>query len=282
MSGLTNAIVELYRKASTELPDDVVKAMKKALKKEKGTGLDNLKLILKNIELAKKKSVPMCQDTGSTNFYVKLPKNFKKEEVKNTIMQATKIATEKYYLRQNTVDTLTGRALKDNIGIENPHIEFEETGKKGKLVVDLLLKGGGSENVSRQYALPHRKLGAERNLEGVKKAVLNCVAEALGSGCPPGILGVCIGGARDTGYTHAKKQLLRKLDDKNPNPVLAKLEKELVEECNNLGIGPSGLGGKTTVLAVKACALARIPACYFVTISYTCWAMRRKKLVFGK
>jgi fumarate hydratase class I len=141
--------------------------------------------------------------------------------------------------------------------------------------VDLLLKGGGSENVGAQYKLPHAPLKAGRDLEGVRRVVLDAVTRAQGKGCAPGVLGVAIGGDRGTGYVHAKEQLLRRLDDVNPVPELAALEEQLGRDCNELGIGPMGFGGKTTVLGVKIGAYHRLPACYFVSIAYMCWACRR-------
>jgi fumarate hydratase class I len=142
--------------------------------------------------------------------------------------------------------------------------------------VRLVLKGGGCENVGAQYSLPNEKLKANRDLDGCRKAILDAVLQAQGKGCGPGILGVCIGGDRATGYEHSKQQFLRKLDDANPNPELDKLEKDIVETSNKLGIGPMGFGGKTTLLGTKIGVLNRLPASYFVSISYMCWAYRRQ------
>jgi fumarate hydratase class I len=186
------------------------------------------------------------------------------------------VATREAYLRPNAVDPLTGTNSGNNVGAGFPTVHFDEW-DHDHLHVDLLLKGGGSENVSAQYALPRAALRAGRDLDGVRRAVLDAVYRAQGKGCAPGVLGVAIGGDRGTGYVHAKAQLMRRLDDTNPQPALEALEARLLHECNELGIGPMGFGGKTTVLAVKIAALHRLPACYFVTIAYMCWACRRAR-----
>ena len=147
-------------------------------------------------------------------------------------------------------------------------------------VVTLLMKGGGSENMSRQYSLPDAALGAGRDLEGVRRCVLDAVQKAQGYGCAPGILGVCIGGDRACGFEEAKHQLLRSLDDSNADPELARLEKRVLKEANSLGIGPMGLGGKTTLLGVKIGSRPRVPASFFVTVAYLCWAARRQTVKF--
>ena len=154
---------------------------------------------------------------------------------------------------------------------------------KGKAPsVTLLMKGGGSENMSRQYSLPDASLGAGRDLEGVRRCILDAVVKAQGYGCAPGILGVCVGGDRACGYEEAKLQLLRRLDDTSRNADLARLEKRVMREANSLGIGPMGLGGRTTLLGVKIGARPRVPASFFVTVAYLCWAARRRTMRFGE
>ena len=133
--------------------------------------------------------------------------------------------------------------------------------------------------MSRQYSLPDAALGAGRDLEGVRRCILDAVHRAQGYGCAPGILGVCIGGDRAGGYEEAKHQLLRKLDDRNRCAELARLEARVLKEANALGIGPMGLGGKTTLLGVKIGSRPRVPASFFVTVSYLCWAARRRSMV---
>ena len=187
--------------------------------------------------------------------------------------------TENAYLRPNAVDTITGKNSGTCIGLGIPIIHMEEW-DKDHIEVQLLLKGGGSENVGTQYKLPDASLKAGRNLDGVRRCVIDAVHKAQGKGCSPGIVSVCVGGDRGTGFAATKKGLLRKLDDNNPDPKLAELEETLYSELNQLGIGPMGFGGKTTILGVKACNLHRHPACFFVSVSYSCWACRRATLTF--
>ena len=189
--------------------------------------------------------------------------------------EAVKEATRRGYLRQNSVDSLTGKNSGTNIGIGMPVFHFHQHNSP-EIKVRMMLKGGGSENMGQQYSLPMVSLKANRDLEGCRKVILDAVLNAQGKGCGPGILGVCIGGDRATGFEHSKEQLLRKLDDTNPIPELAELESTILKQANELGIGPMGFGGKTTLFGVKIGAMNRLPACYFVSVSYMCWAFRRQ------
>jgi fumarate hydratase class I len=200
-------------------------------------------------------------------------------DLRNLIEKAVRTATEKNYLRPNAVDSISGANSGTNIGGGFPAFYFEEW-KEPRLEVDLLCKGGGSENVSAQYKLPHGPLSAGRDLDGVRKVVLEAVLKAQGKGCAPGVLGVGIGGDRAGSFLLAKKQLLRPLDDVNPLADLGALEKEILTQANGLGIGPMGFGGRSTLLGVKMGYGHRHPASFFVSIAYLCWAARRKRLVF--
>ena len=231
-----------------------------------------LDTILENVRLARKRRVPLCQDTGTLAFYVDAA--LRRKVTPERIREAVRLATAKGYLRKNCIDPITGASYDDNCGEGAPVIHYEAA-KSG---VTLILKGGGSENMSRQYSLPDESLGASRDLEGVRKCILDAVVKALGYGCAPGILGVCIGGDRATGYEVAKQQLLRPLDHSSSNPQLAKFERDILADANSLGIGPMGLGGNTTLLGVKIASRARLPASFFVTVAYMCWACRRKTL----
>lgn len=274
---LLDSLLELIRVTSTVIPDDVQKVILKALKSEqkKSSAEYAMKIIEANIKLAKMKSQPMCQDTGTIIFHIDHPPGFFQGEFIKTTKRAVIKATELGYLRQNSVDTLTGKNDSMNVGLGHPSFHFHEHKKKA-VEVRLMLKGGGCENVGIQYSLPHTELGAGRDLEGVRKVILDGVHKAQGMGCGPGVLGVCIGGDRSAGYVHSKEQLWRKLDDTNPIKELAKLEKDIVTQANELGIGPMGFGGKTTLLGCKVGVLNRLPASYFVSISYMCWAYRRQ------
>ena len=192
-----------------------------------------------------------------------------------TAREAVKLATKKGFLRQNSVDSLTGKNDGTNVGPGAPAFHFHQH-RSPEICVRLALKGGGCENVGAQYSLPDDALQANRDLDGCRKAILDAVLQAQGKGCGPGILGVCIGGDRATGYELSKTQFLRRLEDRNPEPKLDALEQDILKTANELGIGPMGFGGKTTLLGVKICAANRVPASYFVSVSYMCWAFRRQ------
>ena len=274
---LHDSLLELIRITSTVIPDDVQKNILKALKREeKNTSAEYAMGIIKaNIKLAKMKSQPICQDTGTIVFKVYHPAGFSQLAFRKICEKAVVRATELGYLRQNSVDSLTGKNNTMNIGLGHPQIHFIEHSRKS-IDIKLMLKGGGCENVGAQYAMPYTPLNAGRDLAGVRKVILDAIQKAQGKGCGPGTLGVCIGGDRGTGYNHAKDQLLRKMDDKNEVKELARLEKDIVETANKLGIGPMGFGGKTTLLGCKIGTLNRLPASYYVSISYMCWAFRRQ------
>jgi fumarate hydratase class I len=277
MNALTESLIELIRRTSAEIPDDVQRAILTALENEKkGTIAESaLKIIERNIELAKQKSQPICQDTGSILFYIDCPVGLDQIEFADAARAAVKQATKVGYLRQNSVDSLTGKNDGTNLGPGAPAFHFHQH-RGDKISVRLVLKGGGCENVGAQYSLPHTKLNANRDLDGCRKVILDAIVQAQGKGCGPGILGICIGGDRATGYNHSKEQLLRMLDDTNPNPELAALEADIVKTANELGIGPMGFGGNTTLLGAKIGAANRVPASYFVSVSYMCWAYRRQ------
>jgi fumarate hydratase class I len=276
MQDLTDAFVELIRRAATQLPADMEQALHEAKEREEsGSAAEGaFDTILQNVEMARANSTPVCQDTGTPIFEVYYPLGVSTRQLTEQIRKACAIATERAYLRPNAVDSLTGKNSGDNTGIDYPTIHFHEWDEEG-IKADLLLKGGGCENVSTQYKLPDTGLGAGRNLEGVRRVVLDAVNKAQGLGCAPGVLGVAVGGDRGASYVKSKQQLLRPLGDTNPEPQLAELEDRLLEEGNELGIGPMGFGGKTTLLGVKVGTLHRLPASYFVSVAYMCWANRR-------
>jgi len=273
-------LVELIRRAATDLPRDVEQAIARARDGERqmSAARNALDMLLINIGKAREKSAPMCQDTGMNLWFVRYPAGPHEKALHDAIERATVAATKKSYLRPNTVDSLTGANDGTNIGGGAPQIHFHQWDKPF-IKADLLLKGGGCENTNAQYSLPDTRLGAGRDLEGVRKCVLDSVVQAQGKGCGPGILGVCVGGDRGTGYIAAKEALFRELDDVNEDPRLAKLEKQILKEANTLGIGPMGFGGATTLLGVKLTHRNRVPASFFVSIAYMCWAFRRNGFV---
>ncbi len=280
MPDLFEPILELVRITSTDLPPDIEASLRRSFEQEQpgSAARGALETILNNIELSRKNSTPICQDTGTPIFQVHYPEGMSTRKLGETIKKAVAEATKRSYLRPNAVNALTEKNTGNNLGDEHfPVIHFQEV-DGNTLTIELLLKGGGCENVGAQYSLPYNELGAGRDLAGVRKVVLHAVQKAQGQGCAPGVLGVSIGGDRGTGYTASKEVLYRKLEDTNPDPKLAALEQQLTEESNQLGIGPMGFGGKTTVFGTKITGMHRLPASYFVTISYMCWAYRRRRM----
>ena len=282
MDALHDSLIELIRRTSAEIPDDVNRALIASLEAEKkGTlAASALKIIEQNIELAKRKSQPICQDTGSIIFYVDSPAGLDQSQFETAARTAVTAATKKGFLRQNSVDSLTGKNDGTNVGPGAPTIHFHQH-HAPEVTVRLMLKGGGCENVGAQYSLPAENLSANRDLDGCRRAILDAVLQAQGKGCGPGVLGVCIGGDRATGYEFSKQQFLRLLDDRNANAELDALEQDVLNTANELGIGPMGFGGKTTLLGVKICAANRLPASFFVSVSYMCWAYRRQGVSLG-
>ncbi len=274
MENIYQSMLELIRKACTVIPGDVISALENALKNEIPGSLahESLNTIIKSTGLSSSGMLPICQDTGSVFAIIRSHPKMALL-IRESIVDAMRELTHEGILRQNCVHSLTGTNTGDNTGEHVPHIHIEPY--DGEPQVSLMLKGGGSENVSTQYSLPNDTLKAGRDLEGVRRCVLDAVYKAQGKGCAPGITGVCIGGDRESGYHIAKEQLFRKLDDSSSNQELALLESRLLTEANSLGIGPMGLGGRTTLLGVKIAAACRHPASFFVTVSYSCWATRR-------
>ena len=274
-------VLDLIRRTACELPSDILEALQAAKQQENEVPAQlTLATIAQNCALAECQNTPMCQDTGTLTFFWKVPAGTAQRPLVEATARAVCEATERGWLRKNTIDTLSGASVDDNVAEGIPVHHFEEADVAAPEVT-LLLKGGGSENMSCQYSLPDTRLGAGRDLAGVRACILDAVNRIQGQGCAPGILGICIGADRAEGYAVAKQQLLRRLDDLSPIPVLADLETRLLNEANTLGIGPMGLGGKTTLLGVKIAARTRLPASYFVTIAYCCWACRRQTAILN-
>jgi fumarate hydratase, class I len=279
-SDLTEQLCELIRVTSTDLPRPVEMKLRKALENElPGSAAHSaLETILANVELTRKNSTPICQDTGTPLFFVRFPRGMSTKDLSSQIRKAVELATISALLRPNAVDPISGENSGNNLGDEHfPFIHFVEV-EGETLSIDLILKGGGCENVGAQYSLPDERLNAGRDLEGVRKVVLDAVVKAQGEGCAPGFLGVAIGGDRATSYAASKEVFLRDLDELNPDPELRKLEDQLTSESNQLGIGPMGFGGKSTVLGTQIASSHRLPASYFVSVSYMCWAFRHRRM----
>ncbi len=278
MPDLAQHFEELIRRASTDLYGDVYDKLTACAEAEGDTAAGaTLRQMLQNADAARENSTPICQDTGTPIFYIDYGPDFRQKQVTEAAEAAAASATGKYYLRPNAVDPVSGKNSGNNQGDGFPYVHFHEMDEPG-LKVRLMLKGGGSENVSEQYRLPDSRLHAGRDLEGVRRCVVDAVFTAQGKGCAPGTVGVGIGGDRMSSYMEAKEQLFRALGDKNDDPELAALEERLYGECNDLGVGPMGFGGKTTILGVKIGKRHRVPASYFVSVAYMCWAYRRASM----
>ncbi len=280
LPSLFDSLVALITRTSTDLPPDVRNAMSVALAgEERATRAGQaLTIIAQNIDQAESCEAPICQDTGMPTFEVKVPVGANQIRIKEQIRQAVAEATRRGKLRPNSVDSITGENSGDNLGPGTPIVHFEQWERDDEIEVKLILKGGGCENTNAQYSLPTDldHLGrADRSLDGVRKCVLHAVWKAQGKGCSPGAVGVCIGGDRTSGYLHAKEQLFRTLDDVNPDSRLAAVEDAVMSAANELTVGPMGFGGKTSLIGCKIGALNRLPASFFVSIAYDCWAFRR-------
>lgn len=271
------SLFELIRRTSVDLPGDVEAAIKRAYKLEpKGSRARwVLDAILENIRLAREQDAPLCQDTGVLSFTFHVPVGFDTNALAAVTRVAVARATRMGYLRQNTIDSLSGESCETNVAHGSPLFKFKQCARS-TVDVRLIMKGGGSENMGRQYSLPDERLGASRDLEGVRRCILDAIVATQGNGCAPGVLGVSIGGDRCSGCEHAKQQFLRRLDDRSEVKVLTKLEERIMKESRLLDIGPMGMGGAATLLGVKIGALSRLPASFFVTVSYMCWAFRRR------
>ena len=277
MQDITEHLVELVKSTSTDLPADIEQALKAACAgEEPGSAAKGaLETILENVTMSRETARPICQDTGTPVFHVWYPEGGSQKSFREQILQAVRIATEQAFLRPNAMEALSGKNSGDNTGVDFPSIHFDEW-DRDYVQVGLMLKGGGSENCGRQYTVPSPEFPASRDIQGVRKAVLDAAYKAQGLGCAPGILGVGVGGDRASGMIKAKEQLFRPLGDANSDPELDAMEKQLHREINELGIGPMGFGGKTTVMGVKIAELHRLPASFFVSVAYMCWADRRK------
>ncbi|GAA3401614.1 fumarate hydratase [Paenibacillus hodogayensis] len=283
MQQFQESMYKLIVETSTNLPADVRRVIQRAQEQEdEGTRAAlSLSTISENITMAECNVSPICQDTGMPTFIVHCPVGANQIEMKKHIVAAVRQATKDSKLRPNSVDSLTGANSGDNIGPGVPVVHFEQW-EKDDIDVRLILKGGGCENKNIQYSLPAELEGvgkAGRDLDGIRKCILHAVYQAQGQGCSAGFIGVGIGGDRTTGYELAKHQLFRHVDDVNPNPELGKLEDYILANANKLGIGTMGFGGQVTLLGCKVGVMDRLPASFFVSVAYNCWAYRRQGVV---
>jgi fumarate hydratase subunit alpha len=266
-----NVAFNILKQAVIYLPEDVKQTLKKAYAEETSeTGKTQLKAILDNIELAEKYQAPVCQDTGTIIFYIKAGAKAKDlDKIEEALINATRRATKEVPLRPNSVDPFTQKNSGDNTGRYIPFLHWEIV-PGDSLELTVMTKGGGSENVCVTGMLVPGE-----GIKGLKKFVVDAVIKAGAQPCPPNILGVAIGGGADIAMKLAKKTLLKPLNEPNQDPEIAKLEKEIFEAANMTGIGPMGLGGKTTVLGVHVDYAFRHPASFPAAVAFNCWAARR-------
>jgi fumarate hydratase class I len=275
-------LVELIRRTSTDLPSDVEAGIRRALRQEKkgSRAAWVLETILANAEKARSNDIPICQDTGTLIFYFSVPVGFDTNALAAVTRAAVSKATRLGYIRQNTVDSITGASYGTNIADGSPVFHFKQGARK-TVDVRLIMKGGGCENMGCQYSLPDAELHAGRDLEGVRKCILHAVWKAQGNGCAPCVVGVCVGGDRAGSYEHAVEQFLRKLGERSQVKALARMEDRVTKDVRGMGIGPMGVGGRTAAMGVKIGHLSRLPASFFVSVSFMCWAFRRRGALLG-
>ena len=270
-------LIEGIYQAVINLPKDVIRALKKAAIKEKGIAKIQLETILKNIKIASKEGIPMCQDTGIISFYIEAGTEFKYlGDLEKILSKAVKRATKEIPLRPNSVNPFTGENSGNNTGMNIPHINWNIV-KGSDCKIHILPKGGGSENMSALWML-----NPGEGFNRAKKLIVEHIIKAGGKPCPPTIAGIGIGGGADICMQLAKKALLRKIGEKHKEKIVAKMEKELFELINKTGVGPMGMGGKTTVLDVHIEYAHRHPASFPVGLVLQCWADRKKTIIFTK
>ena len=285
MQQFKESMLKLIIETSTNLPSDVRVAITKARLEEELGNRSSLALdtIAENIVMAQEEESPICQDTGMPTFHIHVPVGANQIVMKKQILEAMVEATKMGKLRPNSVDSLTGANSGNNLGPGTPVIHFEQW-ERDDIEVKLILKGGGCENKNIQYSLPTELEGlgkAGRDLDGIRKCILHAVYQAQGQGCSAGFIGVGIGGDRTSGYTLAKEQLFRRTDDVNPIEDLRKLEEYIMETANQLGVGTMGFGGKVSLLGCKIGVMNRLPASFYVSVAYNCWAYRRLGVILN-
>ncbi len=277
-----NNLFELIRRTSTDLPMDVESSLRRAQRAEsRGShaywAISNM---LESAHLSRERDVPLCEDTGALIFYFSVPVGFDTNRLAARTQAAVARATRLGYLRENTLDSISGTTYQTNVAPYAPVMHFQQGARK-TIDVRLVMKSGVSENAGRQYSLPSTDLGADRDMEGVRRCVLDAIWSSQDSGCGPCIAGICIGGTRSAGYAHSTQQFLRRVGGRSRMRALSRLENRILRDTRKLGIGPIGLGGESTLLGVSVDSISRLPSCYFVTVSMMGWNLRRRGVLLG-
>ncbi|MCE9614200.1 MAG: fumarate hydratase [Lentisphaerae bacterium] len=282
MSHWEKNLFALIRRTSTDLPADVEQALRRALREEEqdSHAAWALETILDSVRLAREKDIPLCEDTGTLIFYYSVPVGFDTNALAARTQSVVARATRLGYLRQNTLDAVSGAPFVTNVAQSSPVMHFQQGARK-TVDVRLVMKSAASENEGRQYVLPDMELEADRSLGGVRRCILDALWRAQGNASGPGVIGVCVGGDRATGYAQSKLQYLRRVGARSPVKALARLEDQVLKDARKLGIGPLGLGGRSTLLGACVDALSRLPSSYFVTVSFMGWMFRRRGALLG-
>jgi len=278
---LRDGIVELYRKVATSLPPDVEEAMKasRGAEAEGSEARKTLGGIVEGVGTSRKLSRLVCLEIGLPVFYVRVPQGLGHGDIVTTILDATRIATTKVPLSSSAVDIITDRNTGDNTGRGIPLIHIEQS-PNDILTFDLTLRCPDCENIGQTYSLPDKALGAGNDLEGIVKCAVDAVKRAGGKGCPPYVIGIGAGAAKDQVTALSRKQLLRKLPDRAEDSKVAEIEARILGEVNALGIGPLGNSGAITALGVKVALNDRLTSSFIVDVFLSCWALRRGRLIW--
>lgn len=269
---ITEAVARMCVSANVNLPDDVRRALETAFEREESPSAREIfRQLLENADLAKNTGLALCQDTGLAVFFVELGQEVVVDgNLAEAIDEGVRQGYKKGFLRNSACNPLT----RKNTGDNTPSIIHTDVVPGDKLKITFMAKGGGSENMSRVTML-----APAQGWEGIKKFVVQRVAEAGPNPCPPTIIGLGVGGTFDHAAKISKRALARALDDVHPDPEVAAMEQELLDEINALGIGPMGMGGKTTCLAVKIalepCHIASLP----VAVNIQCHSARHEEVV---
>ena len=271
-------IYDMVYRSTTDISPDVRNLMEKAVQKETNpTAKSIMQAMLDDARMAGEKVKPVCQSPGFPTVYVSFGDTSEPEEdLKQLWGKALIEGTKNHLLRPSMVEPLTRKNPGDNSGIGVPNFEFDYIPEQKYIEMFLSFKGCGAELANAMQIFTVAKLEKGKDYAGLKRWVLDTVIKGGGKPCPPGAIGIGLGGQMDVACKLARRAVsTRRWDDVNPNPMYAKLEQELLENINSLGIGAAGTGGDTTLLAVKIGAVSTHTAIAPAAISFHCWTARR-------